>query len=207
MVQPTEHRINEAMIARWTRKLGIFTMILAVATVLLVVIGGITAWILSETDETSRLRDRALLYFGNPPVTPYPAAAPIVWGVGIAVGNFGNMPARQVSIRYACPDAPRSDNVKDPFPLAQWKTAEAGSVIGPKQQLVLQACDVPIAVIQDAQKDLRDLFAVVEVRYLDGFAPHMRVTQASRIFRFDQWGGESLGIAGPHNCSDDDCPK
>jgi hypothetical protein len=48
--KPDEHRINETIIARWTRRLGIYTGILAVATVLLVVASGISAYFLWESD-------------------------------------------------------------------------------------------------------------------------------------------------------------
>jgi hypothetical protein len=50
----TEHDRNERMTARWTRRLGIFTIILAA-------IGAFTAWILYETDQTSRTVQRAFV--------------------------------------------------------------------------------------------------------------------------------------------------
>ena len=202
----TEHRQNERMMARWTRNLGWFTAALVVMSVL-------TLWVLDETDQTSRLRDRAFVYFGDPPVTPYPNPPidPILWGVGITVTNAGNMPARRLTIRYACPDAPASDDVPDTFRLAtQWKTAQIGSVIGPKQGATLQGCEVPIEVINDAKKSppLRHVFYLVEAKYLDGFyLSTPRVTQMSRVFGFDKWGGQNLGFTSSHNCSDDDCPK
>ena len=148
--------------ARWTRILGAFTIILAI-------ISGLTAAILYVTDQTSRLRDRAFLYFGDPPITPYPPGSPILWGVGITVTNAGNMPARRLTIRYACPDAPFSDDVPDTFQLAttQWKTAQIGSVIGPRQAATLQGCEVPIDVINDAKKSLRHVFYLVEAKYLE----------------------------------------
>jgi len=198
---PAEHQTNERMMARWTRVLGIFTIVL-------VFISALTAWILYKTDETSRLRDRAFIYFGDPPVTPYPADNPIVWGVGVTVSNAGNMPGRRVTIRYACPDASRSEHVSDPFSLVKWNDVEVGSVVGPKQGFSLQGCNVSIDKINDAKKGFRDVFYVSEVKYIDGFdLKTLRVTQVSRIFRFDQWGGQSVGFAGPHNCSDEDCPK
>ncbi len=197
----TPHQVNERMMALWTRRLGIFTVILAI-------IGAITAYILYETDQTSRLRDRAFIYFGDPSVTPYPPNQPILWAAGIAVGNAGNMPARRVSIRFACPDAPHSEGIQDPFPLAKWQAAQIGSVIGIKQGLTLQGCEIPIDVINDARNLVKDVFYVVEIRYIDGFdLDTPRLTQVSRIFYFDKWGGQSLGFIGPHNCSDDDCSK
>jgi hypothetical protein len=203
MVAETEHRKNERMMARWTRNLGWFTFVL-------VVVGVITAAILYVTDQTSRLRDRAFVYFGDPPVTPYPTSDPILWGVGITVTNAGNMPARRLTIRYACPDVPFSDDVLDTFRLVttQWKTAQIGSVIGPKQGATLQACEVPIDVINEAKNSLRRVFYLVEAKYLDGFdLSTPRVTRMSRVFGFDRFGGQNLGFTSSHNCSDDDCPK
>jgi hypothetical protein len=50
----TDHQINERMMARWTRRLGYFTLALTI-------IGGITGWILWRTDQTSRDINRAFL--------------------------------------------------------------------------------------------------------------------------------------------------
>src|SRR5260370_22505593 len=50
----TEHQINERMMARWTRRLGIFTIVLAF-------IAGISTWILYETDRTARRGMRAFV--------------------------------------------------------------------------------------------------------------------------------------------------
>jgi hypothetical protein len=198
----SEHQINERMMARWTKCIAIFTIVLAV-------LSGLTAYILYETDQTSRLRDRAFVYFGDPAVRPYPPnAEPIIWAIGISIENVGNLPARRVTIRYACPDAPHSKNIKDPFPLAKWQAAEFGNIVGPKGSFVIQGCEIPIGVINEARKSLQDIFYVVEIRYIDGFEFNkFRVTQMSRALRFDQWGGMSLGFIGSHNCSDEDCPE
>jgi len=64
---------------------------------------------------------------------------------------------------------------------------------------------VLIGVIYDAS--LRTLYYVVQAQYTDGFDNKTRMTQASRVLGFDQWGGQSLQFADTHNCSDDDCPQ
>ena len=185
---PTEHQSNERMMVRWTRRLGIFTIILAI-------ISGVTAYILYQTDQTSWLRDRAFIYFGDPPVIAYPPDNPIVWGVGVFISNAGNMPARRLTIRYACPDSPRSEHVSDPFSLAKWNGVEVGSVVGPKQGFSLQGCNVPIEKINDAKKGLRDVFYVSEVKYIDGFdLKTLRVTQVSRIFSLRSVGRTKFGF-------------
>ena len=40
---------------------------------------------------------------------PYPPNSPITCGIDINVTNARNMPARRLTIRYACPDTPFSD--------------------------------------------------------------------------------------------------
>jgi len=200
MTAPSEHQTNERIMARWTRRVGIFTFFL-------IVVGIGTGYILYRTDETARLRDRAFLYFGDPAVTPYPPGNVDRWGLSLTIENAGNMPARRVVVEYDCPDAPHTAGEIDPWPLAKWKRAEIGSVIGPKQTTTVQACNVPIATINQAKNNARDVFYLLRVTYLDGFSNTTRVTQVSRIFRFDKWAG-ALWFIGPHNCSDSDCrPK
>jgi hypothetical protein len=198
----TEHLENERAIAKWTRVLGAFTIVLALTSIL-------TAGILYITDQTSRLRDRAFIYFGDPQIRPYPDAAPTVWGVGISVANAGNMPASRVAIRYACPDAPFSVEVPDSFLLVkQWKTAQVASVIGPKQAATLRGCELPIDLVNEAKQFQRQIFVLLEAQYLDGFELNTtRVTQMSRVLGFDKSGGQSLNFTSTHNCSDSDCPK
>ena len=170
---------------------------------------GLTLAVLYRTDETSRLRDRALLYFGDPHITPYPDTKPIVWAFDINVANAGNMPARRVAIRFDCPRAPSSDDVRDTFQLAkELKSAAIASVIGPKQEVRLQACEVPIEVIAQAQNFQLNILYLVEAKYLDGFdAETTRVTQMSRGLSFDTSGGRSWSFTNSHNCTDDDCPE
>jgi len=192
----------------------LFTAILAIATVALVVVAALQWNTLEKTDQTSRLRDRAFVYFGDPSTLLYPPDKPTVWGVGITILNSGSMPARRIRIQYDCPDA-LSERTDDPFLLAKWKGTEVIKVIGPKNSLQLQACQIPIDIFNASQwsKDAngvpkepeREIFYVVQVTYLDGFSDEQRVTQASRNFRFDQQGNMSIGFLGPHNCSDNDC--
>jgi hypothetical protein len=203
-----EHMENERVIARWTRILGRFTVVLAIVSGLALLISGLTAWVLYTTDQTSRLRDRAFIYFGNPHITPYPNTNPTIWAFDINVANAGNMPARQVTIRFG-PDAPFADEVSDTFRLvSQWKTAASASVIGAKQEVTLQGCEVLLEIITDAQNFHRHIFYLLEAQYLDGFNfSSTRTTQMSRGLGFDKAGGLSWNFSSLHNCSDDDCSK
>jgi hypothetical protein len=191
----TPHQKHESVIASWTRILGVVT-ILSLA-------------MLYRTDETSRLRDRAFVYFGNPQIRPYPDANPLIWAFSIRFANAGNMPARRVAVRVACPDAPFSDQVSDTFRLAaNWTTAQIANVIGPKQEAEVQGCEVKIEKINEAKSFHLHVFYLVEAKYLDGFDLHTtRVTQMSRALSFDPSGGQSLAFTDSHNCTDDDCPK
>lgn len=188
--------------------LVIFTGALAIFTGVLIWIGYLQWQTLKKTDETSRLRDRAFVYFSNPTIIPYPPDNPIVWGITINMENAGNMPARRISIRYAWTYSQKTENIIDPFPSVKWSDAEVPNVMGPKQKFSLQGGEIPKKIIEEAQKSIIDVFILMEAEYIDGFElDKSRVTQMSRILRFDKYGSRSLGIAGPHNCTDDDCPK
>lgn len=164
-----------------------------------------------EQLESSRLRDRAFVYFENPILAPYPYAPqkPTVFGVVIPVINAGNMPARRVRARYGCPDIFKPDKpIKDPFEIAQWTTVETTRVIGPKQTVVMQPCHIPVETFMGVKTGKRDAFIIMEVSYIDGFdLVNTRVTQMTRNLRVDVQEHYSFGFPGSHNCSDDNCPK
>ncbi|MFA4909592.1 MAG: hypothetical protein WC649_00885 [Desulfobacteria bacterium] len=163
--------------------------------------------VMNKQDKTSRLRDRAYVYFADPILTPYPPDKPIVCGIVINVENTGNMPARHISIRFSWIASQHSEKIIDPFPLVNWHTVQVPSFIGPKQRFSLQGGDdIPINIIEEAKKFKIDVFILMEATYIDGFDLNKtRITQMSRSLRFDAHGSQSLGFAGPHNCTDDDC--
>jgi hypothetical protein len=193
----------------WIRKTTCVTDWLIFFCTLAIALVSFFQWqTLEKTDQTSRLRDRAFVYFLNPTLNPYPSNKPTVWGIDINVQNAGNMPARRISIRCALVYNQKSEPIIDPFPLAKWSAAQAPNVLGPKQHFSLQGGGIPISAIKEAQKFKKDIFILMEAKYIDGFDLNKsRVTQMSRSLLFDKHGGLSLGLAGPHNCTDDDCPK
>ena len=215
-IKPNEHnnhtasKINkntkpEKKLVSWFKR-PTTEWILAIATVFIGAMAALQWQTLERTDQTSRLRDRAFVYFLNPTIIPYPPDKPIVWGIAINMENAGNMPARRISIRYAWTYSQKSENLVDPFPLAKWSDAQVPNVMGPKQHFFLQAGEIPIKIIEEAKKSIIDVFILMEAKYIDGFElDKYRVTQMSRSLRFDAHGGQSLGFAGPHNCTDDDC--
>jgi len=187
---------------------GISTFLLAIFTCALVIVAILQCIILKKTDDTSRLRDRAFVYFLNPTIIPYPSNKPIVWGITINAENVGNMPARRLTVRHAWTYAPKSDNLINPFPSAKWSDTQVPNVMGPKQSFSLQGGEIPINIIEKAQKSEGDVYIMLEAEYIDGFdIDKSRVTQMSRILRFDKYGGMSLGFADSHNCTDDDCRR
>jgi len=163
-----------------------------------------------ESNDTARLSNQAYVYFGDPGITPYPYPPndPTHWGLSINISNNGNLPAHKVDVWFACPVRDKSENITDPFQLAKWEKGTVGSTIGAKQTIMAQGCGIPIEDINDAKKGEKLIFYVVRAKYTDGFDDKvLRKTEMSRIFKFDNFGGRSLGIAGPHNCMDDDCPE
>jgi hypothetical protein len=189
----------------WQNPIERYTFLLAVFTLLLVVVGFFQIKILNKTDETSRLRDRAFVYFADPGLRPYPPEKPTAWGIVINVQNIGNMPARGVSVKYALKYSKHSDKTVVPWEPKNWSSPETPSVIGPKQLCALQAGAIGIDRILEARRGMTDIFIMMEATYIDGFEfGKRRVTQMSRILRFDDHG-YSLGFNENHNCSDDDC--
>lgn len=160
-----------------------------------------------KADETARLRDRAFVYFPNPRVSPYPSKKDYyVWEVIIVVSNWGSMPARHASLKYATVKTPISDEVKNPWPLAKWSSAKFDSTIGPKQSAAFQGQHIQIEIFKKAIRREIDIFILAEVTYVDEFDPNKtRTTQMSRKLRFDSHGDMSQGFTDSHNCSDDDC--
>jgi len=190
----------------WWHDPSTANVLLAAFTFFLVIVGCFQGWILWKTDQTSRLRDRAFIYFGDPNLFLYPSHNPINLGIGLTVHNAGNMPARNVLIRHAYISR-KLNTVSDPFGLVRWSITEAPKVIGPKQALQLQAGAIPLGIIESARKMETDVFLVWEAEYTDGFElDKHRITRMSRVVRFDKYGGQSLGI-GPSNCTDDDCER
>ncbi len=185
-------------------------------TAVLVVIGYFQCWALIKTDhtidrqnETTKLRDRAFVYFEGAGNLPYPNNEPVVWGLFAKINNTGNIAARDLRVRFACPVDKKND--RDPFEIAtKWFDLETPNVIGPKQNigpLWLAGCDIPISVVNEAGRSESTIYMALEASYFDGFEmSKRRVTQMGRAFRFDRFGGMRLGFAG-QNCSDEGCSK
>jgi len=177
-------------------------------TAVLCVVGIITAVILYETDQTSRLRDRAFLYFNsNVERIPYPPNSPKWWGTVVSGTNAGNMAARRVQLRFACPfiDKEKPDLT---FKEVDCELVKHSTVVGPKQTFSFQGCEIQLANVEKAKSGDGRIFVFLEATYLDGFyLDTPRRTEMTLRFYFDQWGGQSLGFYGPHNCTDEDCPK
>ena len=171
-------------------------------TFLLVVVGFLQWWTLKETNRTSRVRDRAYLYFGDPEIFPYPKSKPVTTGVSIVLMNVGNVPSRLISVRSGWTD--NQDGVVDQFRLKKLSEVNVAKFIGPKQGMRLQGHEVPIDIYMKATAMQANIFVLMEVRYADGFDnKKVRVTQTSRSLRFDKFGGTSWGF--DYNCTDDDC--
>ncbi len=185
-----------------------YTRWLVFATITSVIVAAITAYILFKTDETTRLRDRAFVYFtpGDVLAVPYPVNHPDALALArFSVMNAGNMPARKVKIKIACVTS--RTPLWDTFKGAHWYPIPAQNVVGPKQVLSYQGCGFPISEFLEAEQAQRHLYFLVEAEYLDGFElDKARKTQMSLVFQFDKHGGRSLGMTPSRNCTDEDCP-
>jgi hypothetical protein len=157
-----------------------------------------------QVDETSRLRDRAFVYFA-PNFRLYPDPKnPVVWAIEIFFENFGAMPARKILIKYKCIILDKE--VSDPFNLGEWKRAEVGTVIGPKQPGGFLAHQGDFKEVGLIKQGKLIVYVVARIEYKDGFDfKTIRVTEISRKLNVDPYNGHTFYLAGPHNCSDEDC--
>lgn len=195
----------------WYNPIERFTFFVAIFTFFLVVVGAVVGTLqyctLQKTDQTSRLRDRAFVYFATPTYRLYPNKNPSVWAIEINLVNAGAMPARSFSIRYKCIVSKQA--IDDPFSLKNLPAAETGKVIGPKQFvsfLAHQSIQGQFSQVQDIIDKKLFVYVIARLEYLDGFDfEKVRVTEMSRQLHLDAAGGYSFHLAGPHNCTDDDC--
>jgi hypothetical protein len=199
-LKATDHQINERMMARWTCLVGVFTF-------LLVIVGGITAWIMWKTDQTSKLRDRAFLYFTDIESKQFPIKDPLNNLFIFHIENSGNMPARRVSIIYSCPSFPNGESIPQ-FMSDFLIPVQVPNVIGPKQSLTFPGCTYSLSTLDELKKGTTHLAIFLEATYLDGFDSKItRITQLCQFVNIDSDGKIFYHFYGPHNCTDEDCPK
>lgn len=191
----------------WYNPTERFNFFVAVFTFFLVVVGALQWNTLKQTDQTSRLRDRAFINFSNPTLNDFPNYNPPRMTVNVTAQNTGNVSARNVSIEYDCLIVEKSKDIADPFKIAKFHKAQIPQFIGPKQVVGFAAIDVERDKFMDRMlKEGIKVYIVVKTEYLDGFDPdHKRTTQMSRQFHVDVTKLHSFSFAGSHNCIDEDC--
>lgn len=180
--------------------------ILAITTIIIAFIAFLQWCATEKLDKTSRLRDRAYIFFSNPTIEPWPPPPQksTTWRILINVGNTGNMPAQNVLIQYAVVNTDK--RIDDPWPMAKWIPTDTPKFINAKQALILQGGGIPLDTYEKARNFKTNIYILMEAKYIDGFdLDKTRITQACRSWRFDTQGYTSLGFAGSHNCIDDDC--
>lgn len=199
---------KSATAAKWS---VVAAILAAISTVGLVYIGFLQWDTLKKSNATLRDSNRAYVYFDRIKLRPYPDPPDnvTVYGITVVVTNSGNTPALGLRFRSVCPQS-SADFAKDPFGLVDWSKVgvEPPMILGPKQTIPLQGCNLSPNQIADLKCGKSKIFVVVEARYEDTFDPdNPRITQTVRRLHFDTDGGHSFGFVGPHNCADEDCPK
>ena len=183
--------------------------VLAVTTVIIAFIAFFQLCAIEKTDQTSRLRDRAYVYFFTPSFIPYPSEDnPTEWIFKIVIHNSGNMPAQSLNIRYAVIDSPTPTDIA-PIAQAKWIQANTPKTFGPKQDFLFQLFDAKIIMIDEFRKMKKSgsmgKFILVEATYFDGFSPEQRVTKMSARLNIDTTGAHSFSFTHNYNCTDNDC--
>jgi len=204
-ILPTQKK--EVMDSKNKTSSDLTNFFMCVFTGLMVFVGILTYKIMCKQDETSRMRDRAFLYFTDIKTKQYPTNNPLNISFIFKIENSGNMPARRLSIVYACPDVESGERIPD-FLTNYFTPVQVPDVIGPKQSLSFYGCVYALSEVEKFKLDKRRLSIFLEAIYLDGFDNSIRVTQMSRFVQFDS-EGEMIFAFGPspHNCTDEDCPK
>lgn len=181
--------------------LAIFTLIIAFAAIS-------QCYFIKKSDESTRLRDRAYLYFLGADNRAYPNEENAIgYRNDIFLENAGNMPARRVFVRHGWKEIKRTENITNPWGVIEWEKAQLASVVGPRQHIVFQGKGIPTVIMESVKKLEFDIILAMEATYLDGFSKTPRITQMCRILRYDKAGGHSLSFADTNNCSDGECPK
>lgn len=165
--------------------------------------------VLCQTDETSRLRDRAYVYFFTPSFTPYPSEdSPTEWIFKIVIHNSGNMPAQSLNIRYAVIVSPILTDIA-PIMQAKWTQANTPKTFGPKQDFIFQLFDAKTITMDEFRKMKKSgsigKFILAEATYFDGFSLEHRVTKMGVRLNVDTTGAYSFSFTRNHNCTDDAC--
>ena len=160
----TEHQRNERMMARWTRLLGIFTVILAL-------IAGLTAWILEKTDQTlkdtlaaSNATNRAFVYFRE--LIPHQTVEKdenTNWTFLASLENNGNTQTRNVTFSIAC----EKTAIKMLF--KSRPNPETKRVIGPKQIVGSGACTWASSILDQTRQSQTPAYIGAVVEYNDIF--------------------------------------
>jgi hypothetical protein len=207
----TEHRINERMMARWTRRLGLFTLIVAI-------IAGITAYILYETDQTVRIVQRAFLSVKGTWWRPSPLSNnPTEWRGLPEWENSGATPIKSGVFTLACAFVPGKDSIIDPYALKRLSAiamSRISLIIGAKQTKFGGQCDIPVEVLSNAQQGKQTVYVISEAKYLDIFGERHITRHCEYVYRINgdvRTGDRNIEVSGipcvRHNCTDQECDQ
>jgi hypothetical protein len=201
----TEHQRNERMTARWTQRLGFFTILLAM-------IGIVTAWILYETDQTARLTNRAFVAvrdLSSTAVGPARNGDDISYNISTVWENSGNTETRDLQIGGALLQVPVGSH---PIPPLWSPSGDASSYI------LLPKATLPNFTLSIAGNDINKIRDIKYFVYMFGFAKYedafgkRHLTLAcSRVFAgqvdYTKAGASGVGglQCGEYNCADKEC--
>jgi hypothetical protein len=224
-----QHQRNEGMMAQWTRRVGIFTIVLAFLAAVSAVIFyhqlSVMQGQLSEmkaaakqTDEAIKINrqyliasNRAFVYLEPPEITPHIDVVKHIksWQMTIGIGNSGNTPTKNLFYGIACPS---NDAELEKF---FDKGETVPFILGPKVKIKPNACsvDTPDTVI----KPDNVVFVATVAHYMDTIddrIPH--ITEACYVMNFatsNLGTSDLIALGSPcrtarnHNCADDECKK
>jgi hypothetical protein len=223
MHSETSHQKNERLMASWTRRVGIFTAVLAATSIVTGVIFFYQWRAMHEANEDTRNAliaiQRAFVFVETTKWQPFkePAGNDVVaWNVYPHWENSGNTPTRDLEVQVYCPvsDTP----VDDPTMLKSSSAIRTGSrLLGPKQTVVGGGCHIGTSDLALIMQRRKQMYLVAEAHYRDIFdstKPHVTkyCVQFVSITGDLQKGGDDFTVisapcSAVPDCADDECEK
>ncbi len=201
-------------IAKATRALAWCTLAVGALTAFVLFL---QFFILSKTDETARITNRAAVYAKPPRWDPLIGGGAVAgWRISPQWENSGNTATRDLDIESWCPDSEQKSS--DPWNL--WPETLENLVnkyhLGPKQTGTGVLCNAPLAILDDIKAGKKHLYITSRAIYHDEFDDtYWHVSEyCSEALLLGDFAKPESGIQvtlapcpNGHNCADKECER
>ena len=218
----TDHQRHERVMVVWTRRVGIFTAVLAATSIITGLIFFYQWRAMREANDETRdamiALQRAFAFVETTKWQPFmgPTGNDVVaWNVYPYWKNTGSTPSRNLIVEVYCPvsDTP----VDDPSTLrASSKVASGSRLLGPQQTTIGGGCQKSTQELSLVIEGHKKMYLVADASYrdiFDGTAAHVTkycVEIVNITGDLHKGGNDFTVITAPcivGNCADDECNK